>query len=145
MLHLSGDKLSVKDWYTPPEWSNLNDQDEDVGSTGAILIPNTNLIVTGGKGGVLYLTQADSMGHLGAASNSAVQTVQVNTWGLYDTVLWPQANPIIYEFEPFLSLKAFQIVNNRINSTILSQTPDYASLSADCRSRPMAAKVGLSG
>ena len=127
MLHLSGDKLLVKDWYTPPEWSYLNDQDEDVGSTGAILIPNTNLIVTGGKGGALYLTQADSMGHLGAASNSAVQTVQVNTWGLYDTVLWPQPDPIIYEFEPFLSLKAFQIVNNRINSTILSQTPDYAS------------------
>ena len=127
MLHLSGDNLLVKDWYTPPEWSYLNDQDEDVGSTGAILIPNTNLLVTGGKAGALYLTQTGSMGHLGAASNSGVQTVQVNTWGLYDTVLWPQANPIVYEFEPYLSLKAFQIVNNRINSTILSQTPAYAS------------------
>ena len=128
MLRLSGDNLSVKDWYTPQEWSYLNDQDEDVGSTGAILIPNTNLLVTGGKAGVLYLTQTDSMGHLGAASNSAVQSVQVNAWGLYDTVLWPQPNPIVYEFDPNLTLKAFQIVNNRINSTILSQTPAYPSL-----------------
>jgi uncharacterized protein (TIGR03437 family) len=127
-LHLSATDLSVKDWYTPQEWSDLNGQDWDMGSTGAILIPNTNLLVSGGKAGVLYLIPTDSMGHLGAASTNAVQSVQVNNWGMFDLLLWPQANPIVYEYEPFLSLKAFQIVNNHINPTILSETPAYASI-----------------
>ena len=31
LLHLSGANLSLLDWYTPQEWSNLNDQDWDLG------------------------------------------------------------------------------------------------------------------
>ena len=61
------------------------------------------------------------MGHLGADNTSSVQSVQVNPWGIFTMVLWPQATPIVYEFQPFGDLKAFQIVNNQINSTILSQ------------------------
>ncbi len=52
----------------------------------------------------------------------------MNSWGVFDMALWPQATPIVYEFDPFGSLKAFQIVNNQINSTILSQTPAMPSL-----------------
>jgi uncharacterized protein (TIGR03437 family) len=43
-------------------------------------------------------------------------------------VLWSQTSPIVYEFDPAGTLKAFQIVNNQINSTILSQyTPTISS------------------
>jgi hypothetical protein len=48
-------------------------------------------------------------------------------------VLWnnPSSGPMVYEYDPAGSLKAFQIVNNQINSTILSQyTPPVASLYA---------------
>jgi uncharacterized protein (TIGR03437 family) len=128
MLHLSGTDLSLLDWYTPEEWSDLNDQDEDLGSTGAILIPNSNLFLAGGKAGMLYLVQADSLGHLGPDTTGTVQGVQVNAWGAFSMVLWPQTDPIVYEFDPAGTLKAFQIVNNRINSTILSQyTPAISS------------------
>ncbi len=46
---------------------------------------------------------------------------------IFQMALWnkpaalPGASPIVYEFEPYGSLKAFEIVNNQINSTILSQ------------------------
>ena len=66
LLHLSGANLSLLDWYTPQEWSNLNDQDWDLGSAGAILIPGTHYLLTGGKAGMLYLVNYDSLGHLGA-------------------------------------------------------------------------------
>ena len=121
VLHFSGTDLSLKDWYTPSEWSDLNNQDEDLGSAGAILIPNTKLLLSGGKSGMLHLVQTESMGHLGPDNTSTVQSVQVNPWGIFTMVLWPQATPIVYEFQPFGDLKAFQIVNNQINSTILSQ------------------------
>jgi len=132
VLHLSGANLALLDWYTPQEWSNFNDQDWDVGSAGVILIPGINYLLSGGKSGLLYLMNYDSMGHLGPATSS-VQGVQVNLWGLFDMILWnnPSGNPVVYEFDPAGLLKAFQIVNNQINSTILSQfTPDNPSIFA---------------
>lgn len=123
LLHLSGRNLSLLDWYTPQEWSNLNDQDWDLGSTGAILIPGVNYLVAGGKSGFLYLVNYDSLGHLGPDTTSTVQGVQVNEWGMFNMVLWnnPISGPIVYEFDPNGALKAFQIENNQLNSTILSE------------------------
>ena len=130
LLRLKGSNLSLLDWYTPQEWSFLNQQDDDLGSAGAILIPNSNLLLTGGKAGMLYVVQTTSLGHVGADTTSTVQGVQVNSWGLFSMVLWSSAptGPTVYEFEPGGSLKAFQIVNNQINSTILSEyTPANSS------------------
>ncbi|HTW66440.1 MAG TPA: IPT/TIG domain-containing protein [Bryobacteraceae bacterium] len=146
VLHLSGANLSLLDWYTPQEWSDLNNLDEDVGSAGVILIPNTNLLLSGGKSGFLYLIQDDAMGHLGPDTTSTVQGVQVNSWGMFQMALWnnpqiasttpPPKSPIIakartaassgtsailYEFDPDTSLKAFEILDNQINATILSE------------------------
>ncbi len=130
LLHLSGANLSLLDWYTPQEWSTLNDQDEDLGSAGAILIPGISYLLTAGKAGMLYLVNYDSMGHLAADNTGTVQGVQVNEWGLFEMVLWNNPSGLVlYEYDPTGYLKAFQIVNNRINSTILSEyaTPDSAS------------------
>ncbi len=123
LLHLSGADLSLLDWYTPQEWSNLNDQDWDLGSTGTILIPGTHYLLMGGKSGFMYLVNYDSLGHLGPDTTSTVQGIQVNEWGLFEMALWNNApnGPVVYEVDPSVSLKAFQIVNNQINSTILSE------------------------
>ncbi len=134
ILRLSGSDLALKDWYTPEDWSALNESDQDLGSAGAISIPNTDLLLVGGKSGMLHLVQTSSMGHVGPNNTSTVQSVQVNSWGIFSMVLWPQADPIVYEFDPGGTLKAFQIVNNQINSTILSQyttpvAPTYCGLS----------------
>jgi uncharacterized protein (TIGR03437 family) len=130
LLRLSGSNLSLLDWFTPQEWSDLNGQDEDLGSAGAILIPGIDYLVTGGKSGMLYLVNYNSLGHLSADTSSTVQGVQVNTWGLFTMALWNSApgGPLVYEFDPDVALKAFQIVDNKINSTIISQfTPQYSS------------------
>jgi uncharacterized protein (TIGR03437 family) len=78
----------------------------------------------------LYLVQDNSRGHLGADTTSTVQGVQVNMWGLFNMALWNTApnGPMVYEFEPLGSLKAFQILNNQVNPTILSEyTPAATS------------------
>jgi hypothetical protein len=79
LLRLSGSNLSLLDWFTPKEWSDLNSQDDDLGSAGAILIPGIDYLLTGGKAGMLYLVNYDSLGHLSADTTSTVQGVQVNT------------------------------------------------------------------
>jgi uncharacterized protein (TIGR03437 family) len=133
VVHLAASNLSLLDWYTPDDWSDLNTNDQDVGSAGTILIANTNLLLSGGKSGLLYLVQDDNMGHLGANTTSTVQGVQVNAGGIFQMALWdkPGAAPVLYELEPDGPLKAFEIVNNQINSTILSQfTPQIPSFYA---------------
>lgn len=134
VLHLSGKSVSsLSDWYTPQEWSNLNDQDWDLGSAGVILIPGVDYMVAGGKSGFIYLINYDSMGHLGPDNTGSVQGAQLNAWGVFQMVLWnnPDSGPILYEYDPAGSLKAFSLANNQLNSTILSQyTNDDAGLYA---------------
>ena len=109
------------DYYTPNEWADLNENDWDLGSTGVILIPGTNSVLTGAKSGLLYLING-AMGHLGPDNTSTVQSVQVNQWGMFDFALWNNSNgPIVYEYEPYGVLQAFQIVNGKIQATALSQ------------------------
>jgi uncharacterized protein (TIGR03437 family) len=122
VLKLSGG-LSILDWYTPDQWSTWNDNDLDLGSVGMILIPGTNLLLSGGKSGHLFLINRDSMGHLGPLNTSAVQSVQINQSGVFDVALWNSPRgPIAYVQEAFSSLQAYQISGGQLNTTKLSQT-----------------------
>lgn len=56
--------LSVVDWFTPSHHRCLDIVDADVGSAGPLLIPNTDLLVGGGKEGVIYLLRRANLGHL---------------------------------------------------------------------------------
>jgi uncharacterized protein (TIGR03437 family) len=130
VLKLSGD-LSIQDWYTPDQWSNWNDHDLDLGSVGMILIPNTNLLLSGGKSGHLFLINRDSMGHLGPLNTNAVQSVQVNQSGVFDAALWDSPRgPIVYAQEAFSSLQAYQISGGQLNATRLSQTASALTMYA---------------
>jgi putative pyrroloquinoline-quinone-binding quinoprotein len=51
------------DWFTPDAVDFLNDTDLDLGGSGPILVPGTDLIISGGKGGVFYVTHTGDMGH----------------------------------------------------------------------------------
>ena len=52
---------TLLDWFTPYNWSFLNSTDEDLGIQNPLLIPNTNLIVGGGKDGVMYVVNRTNM------------------------------------------------------------------------------------
>jgi uncharacterized protein (TIGR03437 family) len=120
VIKLSSD-LKVLDYYTPNEWADLNENDWDLGSTGVILIPGTNSVLTGAKSGLLYLING-AMGHLGPDNTGTVHSVQVNQWGMFDFALWNNSSgPIVYEYEPYGALQAFRIVNGTIQATALSQ------------------------
>ena len=78
MIKLSG-SLSVQDYATPGNWSDLNHGDTDFGSGGPVLLP-PHYAVGMGKDGVLYLADVNNMGHVG----SFVQGFQAESSG--DTV-----------------------------------------------------------
>ena len=71
---------TLLDWFTPYNWSFLNATDEDLGIQNPVLIPNTNLIVGGGKDGVMYVVNRTNMGHFRSGNNGQiVQSFQAST------------------------------------------------------------------
>jgi len=46
--------------FTPETWSSLNAGDTDLGSSGPILIPGTDLLLGGGKASIFYLMHTSS-------------------------------------------------------------------------------------
>ena len=73
--------LSLVDWFTPFNESNLSANNTDLGSGGAITLldsvagPFPHLLIGGSKQGILYLLNRDNMGHIHTSDNNqAVQT-----------------------------------------------------------------------
>jgi outer membrane protein assembly factor BamB len=77
-LRVRGGKLEISDYFTPANYSALNDRDADFGSTGPMLIPGTNLIVCGDKDGVITLLDTRKLGKLSGNSNQPLQALPLN-------------------------------------------------------------------
>jgi hypothetical protein len=80
-LKLNGGTLAVTDYFTPSDEVTLDNEDLDLGSGAAMLLPPQagtsipNLLVGGGKDGTVYLVNRDNMGKFNSSSNKAVQTI----------------------------------------------------------------------
>ncbi len=66
-LRLEGNALVVKDYFTPCNQQFLSSVDLDLGSSGPVLIPGTNLLFSGGKEGIMYLLSRTNMGKYAAS------------------------------------------------------------------------------
>ena len=82
--------LSLRDYFVPFNYADLNRRDADLGSSGVLLLPEQkgsvapHLALAGGKAGVLYLVNRDSLGGYNPNGNPVVQTLeQDDDNGLY--------------------------------------------------------------
>ena len=106
---------TLLDWFTPFNWSFLNATDLDLGIQNALLIPNTNLVVGGGKEGVMYLLDRSNMGHFRSGNNGQIlQSFQASSAGRMNgsPVYWnsPTYGPAIYNWAAGDPLKVFRLV-----------------------------------
>lgn len=74
--------FDVADWFTPSNFQALNDGDLDLGAGGPVLLPDqssgpAHLVIGGGKEGVLFVVNRDSMGHLVNGDTQVVQKLQL--------------------------------------------------------------------
>src|SRR5208337_676390 len=56
--------ISLLDWFAPSNWSQLNQQDLDLGSTEPVIL-SSNYLFQIGKEGVGYVLNAANLGHVG--------------------------------------------------------------------------------
>ena len=86
-------QLHVLDWFTPTNHFDLDKTDDDLDSSGATLVPGkapgTQLVLGGGKRGVLYTLDTQHFGHLG--DNHAIQHFQATGSHLHSIVYWKSA------------------------------------------------------
>jgi uncharacterized protein (TIGR03437 family) len=134
-LKQSASGLTLVDWGTPNNWQTLADGDFDLGSSGAALVPNTNLVLGGDKFGTLYAVNSNSMGHLwsSAPQNSGVQAFQaVQYGGIFNLAIWDQGSTsVVYVREQGDFLKAYQIVNGTVNTSPISVSTSAADIPLD--------------
>jgi hypothetical protein len=104
--------LALVDWFTPGNWSSLDNGDLDLTSSGPLLIPGTALLAGGGKNGEIYLLNSGNLGKYNAADGQVVQHEQVAVSEFRGgPVYWnrPAANggPVLYNWGVSDQLKAY--------------------------------------
>jgi len=106
------------DWFTPSDFATLNTQDLDLGSVGPLLLPGTNLVVAGGKAGVLYLIDTTNMGHY-STTDRVVQELPPLGGLLYGSpVYWNgPGGQLVYVWSEHDFLKAFLFANGKFGTT----------------------------
>lgn len=82
--------LKVLDWFTPTNHVALDKADNDLDSSGASLVPGSDLVFGGGKEGVIYLLDTRHLGHLG--DEHAVQRVKATESHIHSLVYWESAH-----------------------------------------------------
>ena len=123
---------TLLDWFTPFNWSFLNGIDADLGIQNAMLIPNTNLLVGGGKEGVMYLLDRDNMGHFRSGNNGQiVQSFQASSAARMNgaPVYWnsPTYGPAIYVWPAGDPLKVFRLVGGVFTTPASAQSSALAA------------------
>jgi len=117
--------LSVADYFTPFNAAMLEAGDVDLGSGGALLLPDQvgahpHLVVGGGKEGTIYLVDRDGMGHFNPTDDSQiVQSIPAAVGGVFSTpAYW---NGTIYFGGSGDALKAFPLSGGLLSTTPASQ------------------------
>jgi hypothetical protein len=112
IARLSLADLSIQDFFTPASYAAMNSGDSDL-SSGAPLLPH-NRIITGTKGGIMYLLDSTNLGKYNAAGNKNLQTLTPPNGGVWGgpvdyqvpggpewVYVWPVNSPLIgYQWDP---------------------------------------------
>jgi hypothetical protein len=124
-LKFAGPRLKLADWFTPHNHDFLFLQNIDLSAGGVTLIPNSPLMFSGGKEGVIFLLNRDDMGKLEGVDRGPLQRFQAghgcgqtdcaNTLG---TAFWRRENDgVLYVWDRRDALRAYTFVNNRFVTT----------------------------
>jgi hypothetical protein len=114
----------VQDWFTPDDQATLAAEDADLGSSGPVLIPNTNLLVGGGKQGILYLINSatGSMGKYQSGNTQIPQSFQASSGEIHSVAYWNRSgSPLLYLWGKGDVLKAFQFGSGTFNTTPVAE------------------------
>jgi hypothetical protein len=115
--------VKVADYFTPYNEADLSEQDLDLGSGGALLLPyqtgtaTPNLAVGAGKDGTMFLLDRTNMGHFNSAGNTVVEQIidAFDGHSLYSAPAYWGGN--LYFWAANDLLRIFQVSNGLVGAT----------------------------
>jgi len=128
-ISTAGGALNVTDYFAMYNEVAESNADEDLGSGGAMLLPdmtdssNTvrHLVVGAGKDGNIYLVDRDSMGKFNASRNNIYQQLSgALPGGIFSTPAY--FNGTVYYGDVGATLKAFTVTSAKLVATPQSQS-----------------------
>lgn len=123
--------LALADYFAPHNQQNLYNRDLDLGSGGAVVLPddvgdggaNQHLIVGASKEGTIYLLNRDNMGHYNSSSDSQiVQSLPKTLGASFDTPAY--FNHQLFYLGVHQVLKSFPIDNAHIATNNIALGPE---------------------
>ena len=125
VLKFAPRSLKLVDWFTPKNHEFLFLENIDISAGGVTLIPNSQLMFAGGKEGVIYLLNRETMGKLEGKNAGPLQRFKAtNGCGQKDcaqtlgTAFWARKNDgVLYAWDRNDFLNAYDFVNQRFVTT----------------------------
>ncbi len=138
ILKLSGTGtsfLKVADYFTPSNQEDLSDHDQDVGSVGQILLPDTygsrahpHLLTGGDKTGEIYLLDRDHLGGYRKGKGGSDAVVQeFHAAALHNSQCFSTPacfNGFVYWSMVAQPLKSYRLTHGRYRTRVSSETPE---------------------
>jgi uncharacterized protein (TIGR03437 family) len=127
IIKLSTSKsLSVADYFTPYNADALSEKDKDLGSSGALLLPDgagsaahPHLLVSGSKAGTVYLLDRDNLGHSRPERDDQIVQSLVGAVGpLFGIPVY--FNNTVYFSAAHDQVKAFSLQNGLLSAAPVS-------------------------
>ncbi len=129
IVKLAPDVSKVLDFFTPFDEQQLATIDEDVGGGGVLLTTDasgTHVAITTNKGGDIYVTNRDNLGHFHVGDNSQILQFLPGALGtgsedrcFTSPAAW---NGFVYFIGAFDNLRAYQLANGKLTATGQSGT-----------------------
>lgn len=118
--------LNLVDWFTPSNWSDLDSNDLDLGSSGPLIIPGTNLLAGAGKAGTLYVLRRNNLGKFNANDTQIVQELQITPHSVRPgPVFWQRSaqngGSLLYNWASSDWVKAYPFDGTKFASSPSSQ------------------------
>jgi hypothetical protein len=116
--------ISVADWFTPDNWLAEALADNDLGSTGPMLVPGTGQIIGTGKQGIVYLMDLNLLGHLQAGNGQIPQSFQAVPYGIFSMAYWARPSGLLlYMWGWSDSLRSYRMAGATFDTTPFSVNP----------------------
>lgn len=118
-IKLNGSDLALKDWFTPSNHADMDRVDADLGTSGAMLIPGTDLVVGAGKTGVMYVLYTSYFGNLG--DDQTAQRFQASGSHVHSMVTWQSAvnGQLLYIWGEGDQMRVYQLGDGLFRTTPL--------------------------
>ena len=123
--------LALVDWFTPSNWSAMDSSDEDLSSSGPLMIPGTSppVLAGGGKTNFIYLLNSANLGKVNPVATGDTQIIQrlniTNNEFRGGPVYWNRSaangGPLLYNWGAADTAKAFAFTGTQLASTPTTQ------------------------